>query len=406
MIFICRETAPQSVREVRAGARCAAPARPDGPSGACRRASHRPSRRIEPARRRGAAVGQFRPLQPRDRPRYRKQYLPSGPAPPGEFSLGLIGTGRVGDVRLRGRTNFDVSPTARFRTAELSAYWSASENVDWEGALAYDALQPSRPRADHATSGASNTLGARADRRSGDRRLGRGRLQPQLLARSAPRARRCRAGRWPQAGSVHATVYRDLNDNGVRDPGEPLEKGALITTGTHARPTARPTPGARSPSAASPPSRRSPSASTQTSLADPMLVPEEGAAGGRAAAGRSGGGRRSAWSAAAISKARSSRAAGSASKASTSSWSTPPARSSPPRAPISTASSCSSAWPTAPTRCGSAQGFGGGGEDRAPTSASALQVTAEKSVVRLGAIHVDARCPSRRRSCVPDRRRT
>jgi hypothetical protein len=31
---------------------------------------------------------------------------------------------------------------------------------------------------------------------------------------------------------VHATVFRDVNDNGVRDEGEPLEKGALITTGT------------------------------------------------------------------------------------------------------------------------------------------------------------------------------
>jgi hypothetical protein len=31
---------------------------------------------------------------------------------------------------------------------------------------------------------------------------------------------------------VHATVYRDLNDNGLHDAGEPFEKGALITTGT------------------------------------------------------------------------------------------------------------------------------------------------------------------------------
>ena len=35
-----------------------------------------------------------------------------------------------------------------------------------------------------------------------------------------------------QAGAVHALVYRDLNDNGVHDPDEPFEKGALITTGT------------------------------------------------------------------------------------------------------------------------------------------------------------------------------
>jgi SdrD B-like domain len=35
-----------------------------------------------------------------------------------------------------------------------------------------------------------------------------------------------------QAGEVHATVYRDLNDNGVHDASEPFEKGALVTTGT------------------------------------------------------------------------------------------------------------------------------------------------------------------------------
>ena len=33
------------------------------------------------------------------------------------------------------------------------------------------------------------------------------------------------------AGAVNAQVYRDLNDNGVRDPTEPFEKGALVTTG-------------------------------------------------------------------------------------------------------------------------------------------------------------------------------
>ena len=33
------------------------------------------------------------------------------------------------------------------------------------------------------------------------------------------------------AGAVHARVYRDLNDNGRRDLDEPVEKGALVTTG-------------------------------------------------------------------------------------------------------------------------------------------------------------------------------
>ena len=41
--------------------------------------------------------------------------LRRAPEPPGEFGLELIGSGRVGDVRLRGTTEFDVSPNARFR---------------------------------------------------------------------------------------------------------------------------------------------------------------------------------------------------------------------------------------------------------------------------------------------------
>ena len=42
---------------------------------------------------------------------YKKQYLTAGPEPPGELNLGLIGTGRIGDVRLRAETSFDVSPS-------------------------------------------------------------------------------------------------------------------------------------------------------------------------------------------------------------------------------------------------------------------------------------------------------
>ena len=84
---------------------------------------------------------------------------------------------------------------------------------------------------------------------------------------------------------------------------------------------------------------------------------------------------RSAWSAAAISKARSSRAAGWASKGSTSSWSMRPARSSPPRAPTSTASSCSSASPTAITRVRVAEDVRGRGQVAHRSRASRSTVT-------------------------------
>jgi len=54
------------------------------------------------------------------------------------------------------------------------------------------------------------------------------------LAFSLDPASQFRPSRLPMAsaGMVRAHVYRDLNDNGARDPGEPDEPGALITTGT------------------------------------------------------------------------------------------------------------------------------------------------------------------------------
>ncbi|MEO7365401.1 MAG: carboxypeptidase regulatory-like domain-containing protein, partial [Sphingomicrobium sp.] len=161
--------------------------------------------------------------------RYRKQYLRSGPAPPSELNLALIGTGRVGAVRVRGSSSFDIAPQARFRTAELSAYWSASDTVDWEGGLIYDAAaHRGNARISHirrlnsmaiAVTGEAATDGSLALGFNLNFSLDPGggfKLSRQALA---------------AAGAVNARVYRDLNDNGVRDPLEPFEKGALVTTG-------------------------------------------------------------------------------------------------------------------------------------------------------------------------------
>jgi len=161
--------------------------------------------------------------------RYRKQYLRSGPAPPGELDLALIGAGRVGAVRLRGSTNFDIAPQARFRSAELSAYWSASENTDWEGGLIYDsAAKRGRARVTHVRRLDSMAVAVTGEASSdGSLALGLNLNFSLNPGGGLKLSRRPLAA----AGAVNARVYRDLNDNGVRDPSEPLEKGALITTG-------------------------------------------------------------------------------------------------------------------------------------------------------------------------------
>ena len=161
---------------------------------------------------------------------YRKQYTDSGPAPPSEINVGLIGSGRIGDVRLRGSTSFDVSPKSRFRSAELSAYWSASENADWEGVLAYDSAgHRGRVQVTHVRRfdwmGVALTGEAATD---GSVAVGINLNFSLDPTRGLSLSRRPLA----QAGVIHALVYRDLNDNGFHDAAEPYEKGALITTGT------------------------------------------------------------------------------------------------------------------------------------------------------------------------------
>jgi hypothetical protein len=202
--------------------------------------------------------------------RYRKQ-TSEGRGGPAELTGELIGSGRIRDVRLRGLTSFDMAPGARFRSAELSAYWSASDNVDWHGDLVYDAPgKRGRARVGHirrldsmsvALTGEAATDGALAVGMnvsfSLDPRRGLN-LFRQPLA---------------QGGSVRATVYRDLNDNGLRDPLEPLEKGALVTTGS--RLSERTTDARGAVTLAGLTTYEAVTVGLdETSLADPMLVPK------------------------------------------------------------------------------------------------------------------------------------
>jgi hypothetical protein len=191
------------------------------------------SRDLDAAARLSAAFGRFNLASGVS---YKRHYMTSGPAPPGELVADLIGTGRVGPVRLRGSTSFEVAPETRFQTVELSGYWSASDNVDWEGGVAFDARQSrGRARVSHVRRLSSMAVAVTGEAAT-DGSLAVGvnlnfSLDPR---RGLHLSRQQLAG----AGIVRARVFRDFNDNGTRDVGEPLEKGALITTGTIVSPKA------------------------------------------------------------------------------------------------------------------------------------------------------------------------
>lgn len=202
---------------------------------------------------------------------YQRNYAPTGTSPPGELWVSVLGSGHVGSIRVRTDTEFEVSPTARFKSAELSAYWAGSAHADWEGDLVYDGLQHrARARITHILRFDAFALSLSGEAAS-DGALAFGfNLNFSLdLHHGLTLSRRPLA----EGGMVHATVFRDLNDNGILDPGEPLEKGALITTG--ARQGERRTDGHGSVTVGGlTPYMPIPVGIDATSLDDPMLTPK------------------------------------------------------------------------------------------------------------------------------------
>jgi hypothetical protein len=202
---------------------------------------------------------------------YQRQYL-RGQRPSGNTTIDFMGSGRIGDVRLRGTTEFDVSPGARLRTAELEAYWSMSDNVDLDGDLAYETVS-NRVRAKLSYVRRLSTMAvALTGEAATDGSVAFG----INLNFSLDPAHRFSLSRMPiaQAGEVHAVIYRDLNDNGVHDRGEPFEKNAIVTTGTQQAEKPTDSRGSATVGGLTPYQPIAVGVDV-TSLDDPMLVPKK-----------------------------------------------------------------------------------------------------------------------------------
>ncbi len=169
--------------------------------------------------------------------RYRDERLPGGLESRKQVEAALIGSGRIGPVRLRGTTELEIAPKAKLRQIELSGYWRGSGNADWEGAVAYEGRDRKlRGRVTHVRRfdalAIAGTIEAASDGSvaaglnlsfSLDRGYEGWRVSRQSLAAT---------------GSVRARLFRDDNGNGHRDEGEKLEQGAILTAGS--RPADRP----------------------------------------------------------------------------------------------------------------------------------------------------------------------
>ena len=187
-------------------------------------------------------------------------------------TIDVIGSGRLGNVRLRGTTSFNVTPTASLRSAELEAYWSATENVDWDGAVAYEATTHlARARVSYV-----RRLNSLAVALTGEAASDGSVAFGVNLNFSLDAAHRFTLSRRPlaQAGEVRALVYRDLNNNGIHDASEPFEKDAVVTTGTQQADKPTGSDGTTIVGGLAPYQPIAVGIDV-TSLADPMLVPKK-----------------------------------------------------------------------------------------------------------------------------------
>ncbi len=154
-----------------------------------------------------------------------------------EVEAGLIASGRIGPVRVRGTTEWALSGGARLRRAELSGYWSRGGDADWEGAIGYEENRRVRARMTHIrrfdTLALAGTLEAASD---GSVAAG---LNLSFSLDSGRSGWRFSRQSLAATGSVRAQVFRDSNGNGTKDAGEQGEAGATITAGM--RPADRPT---------------------------------------------------------------------------------------------------------------------------------------------------------------------
>jgi hypothetical protein len=147
------------------------------------------------------------------------------------FDLTTLASGRIGQVRVRASGRWEVAPRAHLRTAELSAYWSASDDADWEVALGYEGLdRRARARLSHIRR--FDTLAAAASIEAASNGAVAIGLNLNFSLDSSRRGLRPVRDPLAAVGQVEARIFRDDNDNGVRDGAERYEEGALLTAGS------------------------------------------------------------------------------------------------------------------------------------------------------------------------------
>lgn len=159
-----------------------------------------------------------------------------GPDPPGELNASLLANARIGKVRLRGEARYRLRPDSRFDNATLVAEWAAGGNErhrnDWRAEIGYD--QPlKRARAGIGYVRRFEKLAVTGSVEAGtDGSFAGGlNLAFSLGPDPADGGIRMTSNRLATHGQALGMVFRDLNGDGKRQAGEPVEKDVQLSAG-------------------------------------------------------------------------------------------------------------------------------------------------------------------------------
>ena len=151
-----------------------------------------------------------------------------------EASLRL--SGRVGGIRLRGEAQFGLTGDSGFRESKLTGEWRAGEKSDWRAELGYSvAGSRARVALGHTRRFRHFALTGQIEAASDGSVAAGLSLAFSLGPNPQSGGIRVASEKLASSGQAFAVVFQDENADGIRQPGEPLEKSVELTAGLSAR---------------------------------------------------------------------------------------------------------------------------------------------------------------------------
>lgn len=156
-----------------------------------------------------------------------------GPDPPAELDATLRLNGRLGGVRLRGETRYRLRPRAEFEAATLVGEWNGGERSSWRAELGYERdFDRGRAGLGYVRRFSAFAITASAEAAT-DGSVGGG-LNLAFSLGPDPRGKgriRVTSDKLAAQGQALARVFFDDNGDGVRQPGEPVQRDVQLAAG-------------------------------------------------------------------------------------------------------------------------------------------------------------------------------